>query len=300
MQCINNLKQTGSRPAQLPRAGNDFSQSGFLSLTTHLTVWDSRGGPGWDWASFSLNQMEHLPGYNSINFVLGIEVRGFNQTARLTAPWLAPLPGRRLTVRILHGRLIRRRPARCPRAADPARGLVKLRRSVGSGDPSSLYPYPTVGDGRRPGRDNGNGLFFRNHSINIAQILDCTSQTFAAGERSQNRSRAIWAGAITNAAVPLVALQAEAGLDPEGGGARSSRTPAKGTGPIPPPVWPTATSTVASSRRANPLRRRQCPIHQGADHLQDLSGPRDLAGGEVLSSRPVLRPRLRSSRSWTT
>ena len=51
------------------------------------------------------------------------------------------------------------------------------------------------------------------------------------GERSQNLSRAIWAGAITNAAVPLVALQAEAGFDPEGGGALVLSHTGEGHGP---------------------------------------------------------------------
>ncbi|MBV8126345.1 MAG: DUF1559 domain-containing protein, partial [Planctomycetaceae bacterium] len=101
--------------------------------------------------------------------------------------------------------------------------------SVGSGDPSSLYTY--VPSDPPPGRDNGNGLFFRNHSVTIAQITDGTSQTFAAGERSQNLSRASWTGAVTNAAVPLVALQAEAGLDPEGGGALVLSHTGEGHGP---------------------------------------------------------------------
>jgi prepilin-type processing-associated H-X9-DG protein len=39
------------------------------------------------------------------------------------------------------------------------------------------------------------------------------------GERSQNLSRATWTGAVTQAAVPITNLQAENGLDPEGGDA---------------------------------------------------------------------------------
>ena len=37
-----------------------------------------------------------------------------------------------------------------------------------------------------PGRDFGEGLFFRNRSVMIAEITDGTSQTLAAGEKSQN------------------------------------------------------------------------------------------------------------------
>ena len=103
--------------------------------------------------------------------------------------------------------------------------------AVGTGDPSSLYPYISDDNNGPPGRDNGNGLFFRNRSIKIAQITDGTSQTFAVGERSQNLSRATWTGAVTNAAVPLVALQGEAGLDPEGGGALVLSHTGEGHGP---------------------------------------------------------------------
>jgi prepilin-type processing-associated H-X9-DG protein len=78
----------------------------------------------------------------------------------------------------------------------------------GTGDPSDI-----------PGRDSGNVSFFRNKSVGLRDYLDGTSNTIAVGERSQNLSRATWTGAVTQAAVPITALQAENGLDPEGGDA---------------------------------------------------------------------------------
>src|SRR5262249_12347821 len=80
--------------------------------------------------------------------------------------------------------------------------------TFGTGDPSDI-----------PGRDFGNGLFFRNKGVRIAEIGDATSMAFAAGERSQVLSRATWTGAVSHAAVPITRLQAEEGLDPEGGDA---------------------------------------------------------------------------------
>ncbi len=173
--------------------------------------------------------MEQLPIYNSINFVLGIEFPA-NQTARLTVigSFLCPSDAwRQDTFTVVDSTTTGTAPGApiCDVASSNYVG------SVGSGDPSSLYPYIIDSDDGPPGRDNGNGLFFRNHSINIAQITDGTSQTFAAGERSQNLSRASWTGAVTNAAVPLVALQAEAGLDPEGGGALVLSHTGEGHGP---------------------------------------------------------------------
>ena len=199
-----------------------------MDPNTAATPFDN-GGPGWGWASFSLGQMEQVPVYNSINFVLGIEVPA-NQTARLTllGSFLCPSDAWRqdtftvvdsTTTGTTSGNPI------CDVASSNYLG------SVGTGDASSLYPYIIDSDNTPPGRDNGNGLFFRNHSIKIAQITDGTSQTFAVGERSQNLSRATWTGAVTNAAVPLVALQSGAGFDPEGGGALVLSHTGEGHGP---------------------------------------------------------------------
>src|SRR5271157_4564998 len=80
MQCTNNLKQIGIALHNYHAAIGAFPL-GYLSLMDPVTF--DNDGPGWGWASFSLNQMEQLPVYNSINFVLGIEFPA-NQTARLT------------------------------------------------------------------------------------------------------------------------------------------------------------------------------------------------------------------------
>ncbi len=186
-------------------------------------------GPGWGWASFSLSQMEQTPVYNSINFVMGIEFPA-NQTARVTtlASFFCPSDAwRQDTFTVVDSTTTGTMPG-APICVVATSNYVG---SVGSGDPSSLYPWIIDADDGPPGRDNGNGLFYRNHSVTIAQITDGTSQTFAAGERSQNLSRASWTGAVTNAAVPLVALQAEAGLDPEGGGALVLSHTGEGHGP---------------------------------------------------------------------
>jgi prepilin-type processing-associated H-X9-DG protein len=186
-------------------------------------------GPGWGWAARSLSQMEQASLFNSINFPLGIEFPA-NQTARLTliTSFLCPSDAWRMdTFTVVDSTTTGTSPG-APICVVASSNYVG---SVGSGDPSSLYPYIINADNGPPGRDNGNGIFFRNNSVNIAQLLDGSSQTFAAGERSQNLSRATWTGAVTNAAVPLVALQAEAGLDPEGGGALVLSHTGEGHGP---------------------------------------------------------------------
>jgi prepilin-type N-terminal cleavage/methylation domain-containing protein/prepilin-type processing-associated H-X9-DG protein len=226
LQCTNNFKQIGIALHNYNGAMGAFPP-GYLSKMDPVTF--DNDGPGWGWAAFSLAQMEQASLYNSINFVLGIEFPA-NQTARLTvlASFQCPSDAwRQDRFTVVDSTTTGTAPGApiCDVASSNYVG------SVGSGDPSSLYPWIIDADDGPPGRDNGNGLFYRNHSVNIALVRDGTSQTFAAGERSQNLSRATWTGAVTNAAVPLVALQAEAGLDPEGGGALVLSHTGEGHGP---------------------------------------------------------------------
>jgi prepilin-type N-terminal cleavage/methylation domain-containing protein/prepilin-type processing-associated H-X9-DG protein len=225
-QCTNDLRQLGIALHNYHDAIGAFPP-GYLSLMDPVTF--DNDGPGWGWAAFSLSQMEQAPLYNSINFVLGIEFPA-NQTARLTvlASFLCPSDAWRLDIFTVVDATTSNTTPGAPICDVASSNYVG---SVGSGDPSSLYPWIIDDDNGPPGRDNGNGIFFRDHSIKIAQITDGTSQTFLCGERSQNLSRATWTGAVTNAAVPLIALQAEAGLDPEGGGALVLSHTGEGHGP---------------------------------------------------------------------
>jgi prepilin-type N-terminal cleavage/methylation domain-containing protein/prepilin-type processing-associated H-X9-DG protein len=225
-QCVNNLKQIGLALHNYHSQQNCFPP-GYLSLKDPVTF--DNDGQGWGWAARSLNQMEQSPVFNSINFVLGIEFAD-NQTSRLTViqSFLCPTDAWRLDIFTVVDSTTTGTTPGAPICSVASSNYVG---SFGKGDPSSLCPYIIDADNGPPGRDNGDGIFFRNNVITIAQVLDGTSQTFVAGERSQNLSRASWTGAVTNGSVPLVALQAEAGLDPEGGGALVLSHTGEGHGP---------------------------------------------------------------------
>jgi prepilin-type processing-associated H-X9-DG protein len=200
---------------------------GYLSLVDRVNFDDD--GPGWGWASQCLGQMEQAFLFNTINFPLGIESPA-NQTARLTliSSFLCPSgASRRHTFTVVDSSTTGTTQGNpiCDVASSNYVG------SFGNGDPSNLYPFLIDDDDGPPGRNNGEGIVFRDRSVTIAQITDGTSQTLAAGERSQNLSRATWTGAMTKASVPVVALQSQAGVDPEGGGALVPAHTGEGHGP---------------------------------------------------------------------
>ena len=210
-QCINNLKQMGLALHNYHDAVGAFPP-GLISLPGPD---GDNAGPGWGWASMILPQSEQSIVFNAINCGLGIESAA-NLTARVTklTTFICPSDAYfQAQFTVVDDTTSNTTPGApiCDVASSSYVGCV------GSGDPSSLYPYSPTDD--PPGRDNGNGLFFRNRSIRVADITDGTSQTLAVGEKSQNLARASWTGAVTHAAVPITILQAEDGLSPESGDA---------------------------------------------------------------------------------
>lgn len=202
IQCCNNLKQIGLALHNYHDAVGAFPP-GYLS---RLGPDGDNIGPGWGWAAMILPQIEQSPLFNSVNFSLAIETPA-NQTARLTkvnafiCPSDASFRAQFTVVDDSTSSTTLGSPI-CDVASSDYVGCF------GTGDVSDI-----------PGRDRGEGLFFRNRSVRIAEITDGTSHTLAVGEKSQNLARGTWTGAISNAAVTITELQAEGGLSPEGGGA---------------------------------------------------------------------------------
>jgi prepilin-type N-terminal cleavage/methylation domain-containing protein/prepilin-type processing-associated H-X9-DG protein len=201
-QCANNLKQIGIALHNYHDVVNAFPP-GWIAFPGPD---GDNAGPGWGWAALSLCQTEQTPLYNAINFNLAIE-NPSNQTARLTkiAQYICPSDAYfQLQFTVVD-------------ATTSNTALGGPICNVASSDYVGCFGKGDVSD--IPGRDRGDGLFFRNRSIRIADVSDGTSQTLMAGEKHQILARATWTGAVTNAAVPVTYLQAEGGLSPEGGDA---------------------------------------------------------------------------------
>jgi len=223
-QCANNLKQLGLGLHNYCSALNCFPP-GYLSGRDPAS--GENTGPGWGWPARSLNQIEQGALFNSINFPLGIETPA-NQTSRLTVVGVFACPSDASHQEVF---TVVDSTATATTPGNPICDVASANYvgSFGNGEPSSLYPYSPTDP--PPGRDNGQGIFMRNRSIVLAEVLDGTSQTLAVGERSQNLSRASWTGAVTNAAVPLLELNPQQGLDPEGGGSLVLAHTGEGHGP---------------------------------------------------------------------
>jgi prepilin-type processing-associated H-X9-DG protein/prepilin-type N-terminal cleavage/methylation domain-containing protein len=177
MRCQNNLKQIGLALHNYHDAAKCFPP-GYLS--NH----DSAGndtGPGWGWAAFILPQMEQQNLSNGIQLNQNIEAPA-NAGVRVQ-----PV-----------GSYL------CPSDSVPTTWTATKYDSLGNPlgpicDVASAS-YVGVYGISEPGVD-GEGIFFRNSTIRIADITDGTSQTTMVGERSFRWCEATWVGSVTNASM---------------------------------------------------------------------------------------------------
>jgi prepilin-type N-terminal cleavage/methylation domain-containing protein/prepilin-type processing-associated H-X9-DG protein len=174
-QCKNNLKQIGLALQNYHGSHNTFPPG-------YVSTFDNSGndtGPGWGWAAMVLPEFEQATLQNSISFTQPIEA------AVNAAPRVAPL-----------AMLL------CPSDTVHSPWSAVMRDAVGN--PTSTIcqvaasNYIGVFGVREPGID-GDGIFFRNSSIGIRDIVDGASTTLQVGERSQRWCEATWVGAVTGA-----------------------------------------------------------------------------------------------------
>jgi prepilin-type processing-associated H-X9-DG protein/prepilin-type N-terminal cleavage/methylation domain-containing protein len=172
-QCTNNLKQVGLALQGYHDINKQFPP-GYIS---GVAANGDDTGPGWGWAAYLLPHVEQQPLFAQINFTQPIEA-GVNAAARTTrvksylCPADSPLPTFPVGPRTIFGQLL---STTCTIAAANYIG------NFGTGEPGV----------------DGEGIFFRNSTIRIADISDGTSSTLLVGERSFRYAEATWVGVVT-------------------------------------------------------------------------------------------------------
>ncbi len=172
-QCQNNLKQIGL-------AMHSYHGSHRALPQGYVSEWVGRTeiGPGWGWGTMIQPFLEGRNLFHTVNFDISISIPE-NATARL------------VSLSIFH----------CPSDSPeplmwahsyPSKGLIPAGERICQVSTSNYVAHYGVSE---PGPD-GEGLFFRNQSVRFRDIEDGTSQTFAAGERSQLLGQATWVGVV--------------------------------------------------------------------------------------------------------
>ena len=194
-QCINNLKQIGialhhyhdAHGALPPGYISNYRVIFFDAYVKPRTNQKDRDpyndpdlGPGWGWAAMMLPQMEQAPLFAAINFDLRIDLPD-NLTCRATvlSTFLCPSDPTAPTWWAWY---------RSPLNGVPVQAICR----IATGNYVGMYG---VGE---PGVD-GDGLFFRNGRVRLADVTDGTSQTLAVGERSHLIGGSTWVGSVTHA-----------------------------------------------------------------------------------------------------
>jgi prepilin-type processing-associated H-X9-DG protein len=138
------------------------------------------GGPGWGWAAQILTEIEQGALYHQIDFTKGLPMAPVAVSTHLLTVYLCPsdmLVGV-FTVQANNGQVVQ----------------VAQANYVGMFGDGPIIATQAGGV--------GDGVFYRNSTTRIADVLDGTSTTIFVGERSSNLALATWTAAVPGATVP--------------------------------------------------------------------------------------------------
>lgn len=176
-KCSNNLKQIGIA-LQSYHDANKVFPSGYVS---GVAANGDDTGPGWGWASYILPQIEQDALFNSIKFNQPIE-SGANANSRVQHVAIYVCPSDTIS------------PTWHAYGHDNAGNPTAPICDVASANYVGMFGKT------EPGVD-GDGVFFRNSAIAIAEITDGTAQTILVGERAHDLGEATWAGTVTGSSL---------------------------------------------------------------------------------------------------
>jgi prepilin-type N-terminal cleavage/methylation domain-containing protein/prepilin-type processing-associated H-X9-DG protein len=172
-QCKNNLRQIGLALHNYHDREGRFPP-GYVSTVAGDGADE---GPGWGWGAFLLGDLEqdNLKQHIRFDRDIGDTTNGDARIHKLAV-------------------------FRCP--SDDA---VAIFTTAGNPVPVAHANYVGVFGTNEIEDDpgGGNGVFFRNSRLRMADITDGASNTFLIGERSSNIALSTWTGSVTKAEVPL-------------------------------------------------------------------------------------------------
>jgi prepilin-type N-terminal cleavage/methylation domain-containing protein/prepilin-type processing-associated H-X9-DG protein len=198
-KCVNNLKQIGLALHNYHDAKGSFPPGYVDGNTIPASTPDNDVGPGWGWAAFLLPNLELNSVYSQINFnkPVGTGVNSQISQLRLSIfecpsdPYqqTAPVYDSNFSnpvANVAHGNYV------------GCNGWEEC--FVGAGGD----PEPGPGDDGLSGiyGPGGRGVFYRNSRIRFADVVDGTSTTIFAGERSGDHAPSTWTGAVSGGRCP--------------------------------------------------------------------------------------------------
>ncbi len=177
-QCVNNLKQMGLALQNYHDQILAFPP-GYIAASKFIDG-ETDTSPGWSWASMILPQLDQGPLFSAMNFWLPVQAAA-NTTGTQTLLSVFVCPSDQLVM---------------GRTYPITDGLGN---TVMTAAPSS-YAASTGSDAADValGLNNdgsGNGLFFRNSGIRMANLTDGTSVTISIMERAWGMTEGTWVGA---------------------------------------------------------------------------------------------------------
>jgi prepilin-type processing-associated H-X9-DG protein len=155
-------------------------------------------GAGWAWGSMILRELEQPALFNSINFSLSVAFAANNSCSTTTVTtYLCPSDSGPSLVPVLKDPPDPANPGTYTGSAvvdTVARGnyvgMFGLGEICGASGPKDLPNVGSIGAAA--------GMFFRNSSLGLGDVIDGTSTTIAIGERSHNLSYVTWTARSIN------------------------------------------------------------------------------------------------------
>ena len=199
-QCSNNLKQIGLALQAYHDVKKVFPP-GYVDLNNNpLLTPDNDLGPGWGWASMILPNLEQQSLFNQINFnrPAGSGVNAAVSLVKLPVfqcpsdPYQDPCPIYDSTFSAPIATVAHANYVGCAGWLECFNGATG---NIVAGFGDDAIPDGVYGAGAR-------GVFWRNSQTRIADVLDGTSNTILAGERSGNHAPSTWTGAVPGGRCP--------------------------------------------------------------------------------------------------